>query len=71
MTLFKGADTNIVRQSRLKINKNSKSKFIGIALSLLNAYRVTFSHLMGKTVPQARSSDAEGTITIMAEMCIA
>ena len=26
---------------------------------------------MGKTVPQARSSDAEGTITIMAEMCTA
>ena len=28
-----------------------------------------FSHLMGKTVPQARSSDAEGTITIMMEVC--
>ena len=26
---------------------------------------------MGKTVPQARSSDAEGTITIMVEMCTA
>ena len=34
-------------------------------------YIFTFLNIMGKTVTQAGSSDAEGTITIMAEMCTA